>query len=455
MAMTASSTLPRVPRLRSLFDSPAMIRNPVDVFEQYRADYGPNFVVHFGGAKKIVILSDPACIEHVLRDHDRYHKAYIQVERMAEFQGQGLLNSHGDDWLRQRRHLGVGFQHRRLVGLLPMQHDTLQSMMVEFDRLAGEGPVEVYGQMVRFTLSLVGRSLFGHDLSDETLATIGQTITEIQGFIVRQIVHPYKIPWFRLTGQSAHYQRLRVNADQLIRDHIAARTPDLGQDLLGMMLDTPYRDTGEMMTEEQALVESLQLMVAGNETSSVALTWTLYLLAKHPEYIGQLREEIHRVIGTGAPDLGQLHQLDLMMRVVDETMRLYPSFWMFDRLAREDDVIEGIDVSAGTMLGIYIYGAHRNPTVWDDPERFDPARFDRAAKKSRPAYSHIPFGGGPRKCIGANMAVVQILLVLVEVIRRYDFELATTGEVGIKPMFILRPEGPIHLRFHPVTEGGM
>lgn len=453
MTNTSNVPLPQVPRLRSLLDSRAMIRNPVEVFERYRAEYGSTFAFYFGGAKRAIMSSDPAFIEHVLRDHDQYHKSDIQVERMGEFQGQGLLNSHGAAWLRQRRHLGVGFQHRRLVELLPMQHETLHDLMVRFDQQAGEGPVDVYNQMVRFTLSLVGRSLFGHQLGDEALEQIGAAITEIQGFIVRQIVHPYKIPWFRMTGQSAHYQRLRVNADQLVRDHIAARSPEDGKDLLGMMLNTPYKDTGETMTHEQVLVESLQLMVAGNETSSVALSWTLYLLAKHPEYIGQIREEIHRVLSDAPPDIRSLHQLELTMRVVDEALRLYPSFWMFDRLARTDDVIQGFEVPAGSMLSIYIYGVHRNPEFWEDPERFDPSRFEKQNRKNRPSYAHIPFGGGPRKCIGSNMAVIQILLVLVAIVRNYDFSLAEPGEIGIRPMFILRPEGPIRMNFRRVVPG--
>jgi cytochrome P450 len=455
MSQHSVRPLPQVPRWRALWDSPAMVRNPVEVFERYRAQYGPTFAFHFGGAKRAIVSSDPEFIEHVLRVNPaNYHKSKIQVERMAEFQGQGLLNSHGAAWLRQRRHLGVGFQHRRLTELLPMQLETVDDLMVEFGRLASQGPVDVYHQMVRFTLSLVGRSLFGHQLSNASLEQIGATITEIQGFIVRQIVHPYKIPWYRLSGQSAYYQRLRVDGDQRIRDHIKARAPDVGGDLLEMMLNTPYKDTGLSMTPEQALVESMQLMVAGNETSSVALAWTFYLLAKHPSYIAQMREEIDRVLGDGPPDIGSLHQLALTQRVVDEAMRLYPSFWMFDRLALADDEIQGYPIRAGSLLSVHIYGVHRNCQVWADPERFDPARFEKKNSENRPMFAHMPFGGGPRKCIGSNMAMIQILLVLVAVVRRYDFSLASSQEVGIRPMFILRPDGPIQLNFRPVKEGG-
>jgi cytochrome P450 len=449
MATHRGTQPPQVPRIRALMDSGAMIRNPIDVFERYRADFGATFAFHFGGAKKAIVSSDPAFIEHVLRDATSYHKSEIQIERMGEFQGQGLLNSHDEAWLRQRRHLGLGFQQQRLATLLPMQRDTVSQITDELGRLAQDGPVDVYEQMVRFTLSLVGRSLYGHQLSDEALTQLGTAISEIQGFIVRQVVQPYKIPWFRLSGRSAHYQRLRQAGDQIIRDHIATRKPGEGDDLLAMMLNTPYKDTGEPMTTEQALIESMQLMVAGNETSSVALAWTLYLLAQHPNYVEQMRTEIHEVIGDAAPDIPSLRQLGLTQRVVDEAMRLYPSFWMFDRKALIDAEIQGFHIPAGSLLSIYIYGVHRNPAIWDEPERFDPSRFEKERRAGRPTFAHMPFGGGPRKCIGQNLAIIQILLVLVAIIRRFDLSLASSAGVGIRPMFITRPDGPIRIQFTP------
>jgi len=443
---------PHIPRLRAFMDSRSMIRNPVEVFEQYRAELGPTFTFHFGGAKKAIVSSDPAFVEHVLRvNHANYHKSEIQVERMAEFQGQGLLNSHGAEWLRQRRLLAKGFQHGRLADLLPMQQEILDELIAEFAGEAEEGSVDVYQLMVRLTLKLVGKSLFGHQIEDEALEQIGTAISNIQGFIVRQIVQPYMIPWFRISGQSARFQQMRIDADQLIREHIQARVDGGGSDVLGMMLDTPYSDTGELMTDDQALVESLQLMVAGNETSSTALAWTFYLLAKHPEYIQQIRDEVDQVLGDGPADMHSLHKLEKTMCIVDEAMRLYPSFWMIDRVALEDDEVHGIRVPAGSTLSLYIYGLHRNTAVWEDPERFDPSRFEKKARGERPNFSHIPFGGGPRVCIGSNMAVMQILLVLVGIIRKYDFSLESQEDIGIRPMMILRPDGAIRMNFQSVN----
>lgn len=448
------SNAPHVPRGRAFLDSGDMIRNPVAVFERYRARLGPTFTFHFGGAKPSVVSSDPAFVEHVLKkNRDNYQKSDIQVERMVEFQGKGLVNSHGEAWLRQRRLLAEGFRPSRLAQLLPMQQDVLQELMNEFDQAVRRGPVDVHQQMVRFTLRLVGRSLFGRSMRDEELEQIGDTIAAIQAFIVRQIVQPYKIPWFRFSGQSAKYQQLRLDGDQVVLRHIQARLEQSGSDMdfLRLLLETRYADTGEPMGEAQALIESLQLMVAGNETSSNALNWIFYLLARHPQHILEVREEIARVIGEDAVDFRNLHQLAGTMRVIDEALRLYPPFWMIDRIALEDDDIGGVHIPAGTLVIPYIYGTHRNPAHWQDVESFDPHRFDPDRRKGRHPFAYIPFGGGPRICIGNNMAVMQMLMIIVAIVRNYDFTLTKGEAIAIQPMMLLRPRGAVTMTFRALS----
>ncbi|HLA64182.1 MAG TPA: cytochrome P450, partial [Rhodothermales bacterium] len=271
----------------------------------------------------------------------------------------------------------------------------------------------------------------------------------IQAFILRQIVQPYGIPWFRASGQTARHQRLRREADAVVLRHIQARRAEgVGDtDLLRILLDARYPDTGEAMPESLALVESLQLLVAGNETSSNALTWILYLLARHPDYAAQIREEVETVIGDSPITFHNLHQLPATTRVIDEALRLYPPFWMIDRIALADDEVAGVRIPRGTMVIPYIYGTHRNPAHWSDAERFDPGRFEKEATEARHPFAYLPFGGGPRTCLGANMALMQMLLIVVTFVRRYDFRPATAEPVGIQPMMLLRPRGAVALHF--------
>ena len=441
---------PHVPQWRALLDSRAMVRNPVMVFEKYRATLGHTFTFHFGGTRPTIVSSDPEFIQHVLRtNRDNYEKSDIQVKRMVEFQGKGLVNSHGDDWLRRRRLLARGFLPSRLAEQLPIQQDVLRGLLEGFDHAAQQGPVDIHQQMVRFTLRLVGKSLFGRSMSDDELELIADTISEIQSFIVRQIVQPYMIPWYRISGLSRHYQRMRIEADNIVLRHIAARRQEgIGEsDFLRLMLDTPFHDTGKPMTEDQVRIESLQLMVAGNETSSNALTWIFYLLGRHPKYVSLIREEIAAVIGDDPIGIENLHALQLTLRVVDETLRLYPPFWMIDRIALERDEICGIHIPARVLVVPYIFGTHHNAALWPNPESFDPERFSPARSSGRHRFAYLPFGGGPRLCIGNNMAIVQILLIIATLVPRYDFTPADDSPVNIRPMMLLRPDGPIRLRF--------
>lgn len=451
---TTITNLPHVPRTRALLDSRNMSRNPVGVFERYRTTLGPTFTVHFGGVMPAVVTSDPAVIEHVLRTgRENYNKSHIQVERMSEFQGKGLVNIHGEAWMRQRRLLAQGFKASHLTKLLPVQQGVLAELLTEFDAEAQRGPVDVHEQMVRFTLRLVGRSIFGRSMQKEELQHIGDAISAIQAFILRQIVQPYRIPWFRVSGQTERHQRIRRAAEAVALKHIQTRREEgVGDtDLLRILLQQTYHDTGQPMDEPLALLEALQLLVAGNETSSNALTWILYLLARHPEYIHAIRDEAATVIGEGPITFANLHQLEVTTRVIDEALRLYPPFWMIDRIALADDDIAGVHVPKGAMVIPYIYGTHRNPAHWPDAERFDPGRFEGEKGKERHPFAYIPFGGGPRTCIGANLALMQMLLIIMTFARRYDFRMASATPVDMQPMMLLRPRGAVAMHFTPVS----
>lgn len=446
------SNAPHVPRGRSLLDSRDMVRNPVAVFEKYRAQLGPTFTLHFGGVVPSVVLTDPVVLEHVLRaNRDNYEKSYIQVERMVEFQGRGVVNIHGDAWLRQRRLLAQGFKPAYLDKLLPMQQDVLQGLMHDFDRDARQGPVDVRQQMFRFTLRLVGKSLFGRSMRHEELEQIASIIGAIEGFVHRQIVQPWKVPWFRFSGQSAKYQQLRRDGDAIALRHIQARIKQglHEDDILRVLLETPYHDTGRPMDEPLVLIESLQMLVAGNQTSSNALTWIFYLLARHPRHILEIRDEVAAVIGENAIDYRNLHQLKGTVRAVDEALRLFPPFWMIDRIALKDDEIGGIHIPAGAMVIPYIYGAHRNPAQWQDVETFDPRRFEPSRSRERHPFAYIPFGGGPRLCLGANLALMQMLMIVVAFVRRYDFALATSAPVALNSKMLLQPREPVTMNFQP------
>lgn len=453
------TNVPHVPRRVSVRDTPDLMRNPVAVFERYRRRHGPTFTFHLGGVRPTLVTADPEVLEHVLkRNASNYRKSDIQVERMGEFQGQGLLNAHGKLWQRQRAFLAKTFMPSRIAKLLPEQRELLAKERLAFDEAAESGVVDIYDAMVRMTLRLVGKSLFGREMEDEHLERIGWSISEIQGFMFEQITRPYAIPLYYLNGRKAHYQEIRRRADQVVRDYVAERIQRIERegdgrpvrgDALDHMLCTAYADTGEKMSTEQVVIESLQLLIAGNETSSVALSWTFYFLARHPEIAARVREEAHRVLGDGDFSYETLLHLHYTRQVLEEAMRHYPSFWMVDRVPTEDDEANGVRIPAGITVSAYLYGVHRNPEHWDAPERFDPDRFAPEAKKARHPFAHLPFGGGPRACVGQRMAMMQMLLLVSSIVRDHEFELEPYQSVTARPMMITRPGSPIPVRFHP------
>jgi len=446
---------PHIHRARALLDSRALMRNPIQVFEKYRKQLGQTFTFHFAGVKRAIVSTDPDFIQHVLhKNQSNYRKSHIQVKRMREFNGYGLHNSHGERWLSMRRHLAKGFLTNRLKKMMPIQLEVMDEAMEGFAQRAGEGPVDIYQEMVKVSLALIGKTLFGRRISDEELQVIADAVSDIQAFILRQIVQPYLIPWYRLSGKTAYYQKIRGEGESLIEEHINIRRRDGGggSDMLGHMLETLYEDTGRPMEDSQLLIETLQLLIAGNESSSIGMAWTFYLLARHPECIARIRSEIESVVGEGPLDFAALRRLEYTAQVLNEALRLYPPFWMIDRIAQEEDEAAGIHIPAGIMVIPYIYGTHRNPDFWPDAESFDPDRFESTAARERHPYAHIPFGGGPRICIGADMAMMQSVLVLVSYIRDYDFEPATERPSNICPMMLLRPDGPIPLRFRHVAK---
>ena len=192
MSRKRNNESPQISRVESFVDSKDMVKNPIEVIEEYREKLGPTFTFYFGGMKRTVLSADPEFIKHVLKDNQtNYHKSDIQVKRMGEFQGQGLLNSHGDHWLRQRRFLSMGFTRSRLKELWPLQCEVLNQFMTSFAAEAEKKPVDVRDQMVKFTLRTVGKSLFGRSMQDGELNRLGDAISTIQAFIVRQVVLPY------------------------------------------------------------------------------------------------------------------------------------------------------------------------------------------------------------------------------------------------------------------------
>jgi cytochrome P450 len=447
-------SVPVISRLQGFLDSRRMARHPIAVFGKHHSRVGETFVYYFGGVKKVLVTSDPLILRHIFKDnYENYHKSEIQVTRMRHFLGDGLLTSHGDHWHRQRLMIQQGFRKDRLAALTAGMRISLDESLIRFDRAVEAGPVDISAHLMAMTLAMVARSLFSVNFRQGEIELISDAITKIQAFLVRQIVQPYLAPWFFLSGNLGDHERQRREGDNVLMRHIMARrSGPAADDLLQILLDARNSDTGEGMNSRQILSESMQLLVAGHETSSNTLAWILYLLSRHPEYLRRARAEFKSVLGNGDLEYDHLQRLTLNLQIVEESLRLYPAFWMLDRVALREDRIGSTVIAPGTTVIAFIYGVHHSAKYWDQPEMFQPERFGLAARKSQPAFTHLPFGDGPRGCIGSNYAMLQILMILSVILMKYNFKMSSDREVETAPLIILRPKGGIKMEFNRVGE---
>jgi cytochrome P450 len=425
-----------------------MFQNPVRVLSSYAETFGDTFKIYLGGLKEAIVTIDPAVIQHVLKTNaENYQKSHIQVKRMGHFLGKGLLTTEGEAWRTQRRLIQKGFDRTQLEALSTIMQDSLADSLRDFDAQIRRGPVDIYPRLMKITFAMVARSLFGARLKEEDIDLVSHTICTVQEFIVRQTLQPYLNPWFAISGELRRHEDMRTRADAVLLEYIKKRRNEPpGQDLLQTLMDARYSD-GEGMTDALILSESMQLLVAGHETSSNALSWLFYLLSSRPDCLEKVRQEFDSVLGEAPLGYADVPKFEFTTQVICEGLRLYPPFWMIDRMAVADDRVGDLVIPRGSTVIVHVYGAHHAPRYWQNPETFDTERFTKANDKLRTPGTFLPFGAGPRGCIGGNYAMLQILMILSDLLRKYDFQLAPGQTIEARPMVILRPKHGIRMTF--------
>ncbi|UOG76341.1 cytochrome P450 [Hymenobacter tibetensis] len=448
--------VPWVPRWRTLLGSVAFTRDPIGRLNNILTEYGDTVGVHLGGIRPGMVTRDPALVQHILqKNHRRYLKSDL-THGLIRYLGRGLLTNEGADWLRQRRLIQPGFHRQRLAGLTRLMQTAAAEWTTELTARTTDGAaiVDTHEAMTRVAFRIVARATFSASLSEAEGERLAAILTEIQAFYVRTIRQPYLRPWFRARGTYRRNDLLSQELRELVRGYIRQRrqhppaTPaEAPDDLLQMLLDTRYEDTGEPMQEEQLLDEVNILLVAGHETSANALSWLFYLLAQNPAVADKVRAEMEAVLAGRTPEFNDLPQLPYSLQVVQEALRLYPPAWILDRVALEDDEFQGQRIPKGTLFSLYLYGVHHHPALWPDAEVFRPERFAPGAVPAPPPYGYLPFGGGPRLCVGSHFALTEIQLVLLETLRYFSVEPAQESPPVLMPLVTLRPQGELLLRF--------
>ncbi|GAB2475408.1 cytochrome P450 [Hymenobacter qilianensis] len=448
------ASLPVVPRWKSLRNSITLAANPIPVLNNYLDTYGDTIVVYLGGIRRTVLTRDPGLVQHVLqKNHRNYPKSDLS-HGIARYLGHGLLTSEGSYWLQQRRLIQPGFHRQRISSLVTLMqaeiNDCLEPLEREAAKQGGAVEVAVHELMTTTAFRIIARSVFSNSLAEAQLQRMAELLTAIQAFYVRTVRQPYLRPWQHARGQFRRHDHLAAELRDIVRQYIRQRQQSSGpapDDLLQMLLDARYEDNGEPMTEEQVLDEAAIILVAGHETSANALSWLWYLLAQHPEVVAKLRAEMDQVLGDRPATFADLPGLGYSLQVIQETMRLYPPAWILDRVAAADDSYNGLALPKGTLISGYLYGIHHSAKLWDEPEAFRPERFGPDQLRQQAPYAYIPFGGGPRLCIGNQFALTEMQLVLLEMLRRFEVERIEQPPVDLMPLITLRPRQEIRVRF--------
>jgi cytochrome P450 len=409
-------------------------------------------VVYFRVAGPNFLVSHPDHIEYLLlKNHRGYPHAEFQNENWRTIVGEGLVVSDGDFWLRQRRLVQPAFHRQRLAAFGTMMADTTAEMLEQWQPAVEEGkPLDLRMEMMRLTLTILAKAMFSTNVAPEAEA-IGLAVSEELEYANMRLLSPVNLPENLPTPANRRFLEARRSMDAIVYRLIAERRKsgeDAG-DLLSMLLQARDEESGEGMNDKQLRDEVTMMFVAGHESTALALAWTWYLLSMHPTEAQRLHAEVDEVLGGRLPGFEDIPKLRFTTRVIEEALRLYPPFWAVLRSPREGGEIGGYQIPKGALVFISPYVTHRHPAFWDDPEGFDPDRFLPERSEGRHRYAYLPFGAGPRKCIGEAFAMMEMQLVVAAVAQRYRLDLVPGHPIVMQPGLSLRPRYGMQMVLKP------
>jgi cytochrome P450 len=423
-----------------------LIRAPngwLDFLSECQRQYGNVVSFRFLGVPACLI-NDPAGIERVLvTDHQNFTKS-MDYRALSRVLGQGLLTSEGEFWKRQRRLVQPAFFRDRILSYGGLMTSYTARLMETWQ----DGEVrDVHRDMMRVTLKIAARSLFNVEIDGEA-GTIGKALTVVMDEMPKLAGFAFLPDWVPVPGLGA-FRRALADLDKIVYGIIRARraTGEHPGDLLDMLLDA-RDESGAGMSDLQLRDEVMTLLLAGHETTANTLAWTLYLLAQNPEQQSRLATEVRTVLDGRPAEASGLQRLPYTQMALMEAQRLYPPAWAIGRKALRDFEVSGYRICAGTNIVISQWVLHRDPLLYPNPERFEPERWreETAGRRSLPKFAYLPFGAGPRVCVGASLALTESALVLATLMQRFRFLLASDEPVQAFPSVTLRPKHGLRLR---------
>ena len=424
---------------------PLASEDPLAVFSSWAKEYGDIFYYRAAWLH-VYFLNHPDLIEAVLvKNYQNFLKDRV-IRKSRWFFGQGLLTNEGESWLRQRRLSQPAFHRERVASYGRIMTDYTQQMLAAWR----EGEIrDLHQEMMRLTLQVVVRCLFNVESVETQPISTAMNILMRNSTGVRLLLPP--IARYAPTPAMIEFRRSVRRLDETVYGIIESKRReerDSG-DLLSMLMQARDED-GSRMSDKQLRDEVLTFLLAGHETTALALSWTWWLLGQHPEVEERLHAELERVLAGRAPAAADLPALNYTERVVKESMRLYPPAWGVARTVMKDFELRGYRIPAGANVVMSQWVMHRDARYFLQPEKFDPDRWLTEAAQKLPRFAYFPFGGGPRQCIGTAFAMMEATLILATMAQQFRFRPLPGQDMTPLPSFTLRPRHGIRMTVEAV-----
>lgn len=442
--MQASKPLPRAPGLPVLGNlvEIAIRTNFVGMTDLVRR-YGTPLDLRFGKVV-VVALARPEHVQHVLVERRGVYQKLREIDPLRLLVGHGLFSSEGELWASQRRLMQPHFTPKAVQRYTDDMRGAVAQMLA---RWQGKPRIEALFESMRMAMDVIGRTMFGVPEIGEA-GPLGRAIGSALELASRRLSEPLSPPLWVPTDKNRRFVAAKREVDAFIYNLIGQRRSGAtaahgAKDLLDVLIAARDDESGRGMSDEQLRDEVMTVFIAGHETTAVTLTWAMALLARHPEVLARLHAEVD-ALAVDIPGLEDISKLPYTRQVVDEALRLYPAVWALPRTAAQDDVMDGHAIPRGAIVSVLVHELHRQPDIWPDPERFDPERFAPGAAQGRHKCAYAPFGAGHRICIGMHFALLELVIALAAIARRYTWRLLVdeVPEVGVST---LRPAREVPL----------